>query len=93
MTFEASRPSERLTWLCDRFLISRVRGMVALIEECQREGAVRTLDAARLNYAILAICAMPFTIAAEFEATTGHDPSDPGEIERTIDFICSLIFV
>ncbi|MDB5584158.1 MAG: TetR-family transcriptional regulator [Bradyrhizobium sp.] len=93
MTFEAARPSARLTWLCDNFLVSEVQGTVALIEEAQREGAVRQLDPARLRYAILSICAVPFTIAAEYQATTGHDPFEPDEIEKTIGFICALVFV
>ena len=59
----------------------------------QREGTVMRVDPARLHYAILSICAVPFTISAEFEATTGHDPFAPEEIAKTIDFIFALVFV
>ncbi len=93
MTFEAAQPSERLTWLCDNFLVAQVREAVEMIEEAQRDGTVRRVDPARLRYAILSICAVPFTIAAEFQATTGHDPFDRDEIAKTIDFICDLVFV
>jgi TetR/AcrR family transcriptional regulator len=93
MTFEAALPSERLTWLCDNFLISQVCETVELIEQAQHAGAVRRVDPARLRYAILSICAVPFTIAAEFQATTGRDPFKSHEIEKTIDFICGLVFV
>lgn len=93
MTWEASRPSARLEWLCNNLLISQVRESVELIEAAQREGAVKALDPERLHYAILSICAVPFTISAEFEATTGHDPFAPEEIARSIDFICALVFV
>jgi TetR/AcrR family transcriptional regulator len=93
MTWEASRPSARLDWLCNNLLISLVRESVEIIEAAQREGTVMRVDPARLHYAILSICAVPFTISAEFEATTGHDPFAPEEIAKTIDFIFALIFV
>jgi len=93
MTWEASRPSARLNWLCNNLLISQVRQSVAIIEAAQREGTVMQVDPARLHYAILSICAVPFTISAEFEATTGHNPFAPEEIAKTIDFICALVFV
>jgi AcrR family transcriptional regulator len=93
MTFEAAQPTERLKWLCDDFLLADIQATLALIKEAQLEGAVRDLDPARLRYAILSICAVPFTIAAEFELTTGHSPFEPDEIEKTIAFICALIFV
>jgi TetR/AcrR family transcriptional regulator len=92
MTFEAAHPSPRLQWLCDELLISRVKETVDIIKAAQREGAVRRIDAARLYYAILSICAVPFTIAAEFKLTTGNNPFEPEEIEKTIDFICALVF-
>jgi len=91
MTFEAAHPGPRLQWLYDNLLRSRVKETVDIIEEAQREGAIRQIDAARLYYAILSISAVPFTIAAEFELTTGCDPFDPKEIEKTIDFILALI--
>jgi TetR/AcrR family transcriptional regulator len=93
MTAEAARTSERLTWLCDTYLIPWVRDTVALIEQAQRDGAVRRVDPARLHYAMLAIGSMPFAVAAEFKATTGYDPFRPEEIQKTIDFICELVFV
>jgi TetR/AcrR family transcriptional regulator len=93
MTWEASRPSARLDWLCNNFLVSLVRESVETIEAAQREGTVMRVDPARLHYAILSICAVPFTICAEFEATTGHDPFAPEEIAKTIDFIFALVFV
>jgi AcrR family transcriptional regulator len=92
MTFEAAHPSARLRWLCDNLLFAQVRETIEIIEAAQREGAVARVDPARLRYAILSICAVPFTIAAEFKMTTGHDPFEPEEIEKTIDFICALIF-
>ena len=91
MTFEAARPSPRLQWLYDNLLKSRVRETVHIIKAAQRDRAVRQIDAARLYYAILSISAVPFTIAAEFKLTTGRDPFDPEEVEKTIDFICALI--
>jgi AcrR family transcriptional regulator len=93
MTWEASRPSARLDWLCNNFLTSLVRESVAIIEAAQREGTVMRVDPARLHYAILSISAVPFTISAEFEATTGHDPFAPEEIAKTVDFILALVFM
>jgi TetR/AcrR family transcriptional regulator len=93
MTSDAAQASKRLTWLCQNFLLAQVREMVGLIKEAQHEGAVRRVDPARLRYAILSMGAVPFAIAAEFQATTGHNPFDPDEVQRTIDFICELVFV
>jgi hypothetical protein len=92
MTAEAAHASPRLQWLCDELLIARVKETVDIIEAAQREGAVRLVDAARLYYATLSISAVPFTISAEFKLTTGSDPFEPEEIEKTIDFICALVF-
>jgi TetR/AcrR family transcriptional regulator len=93
MTWEAAEPSARLEWLCNNFLISHVHENVRIIEAAQREGAVRQVDPARLHYAMLSICAVPFSITAEFEATTGRNPFAPDEIEKTIAFIFALVFV
>jgi TetR/AcrR family transcriptional regulator len=93
MTFEAASRSSRLDWLCDTLLSRQMRETVDIIEQAQREGAVPPVDAVRLRYAILSICAVPFSIAAEFETITGHSPFDPEQIEQTIAFICALVFV
>jgi hypothetical protein len=93
MTSDAAQASKRLTWLCENYLLAQVREMVELIKEAQRDGAVRRVDPSRLRYAILSMGAVPFAIAAEFQATTGHDPFDREEVQRTIDFICELVFV
>jgi AcrR family transcriptional regulator len=93
MTADAAQASKRLTWLCQNYLLAQVREMVGLIKEAQGEGAVRPVDPARLRYAILSMGAVPFAIAAEFQATTGHNPFDREEVRRTIDFICELVFV
>jgi len=93
MTSDAAQVSKRLTWLCENYLLAQVREMVDLIKEAQRDGAVRSVDPSRLRYAILSMGAVPFAIAAEFQATTGHNPFDREEVQRTIDFICELVFV
>ena len=92
MTFEAAHPTPRLQWLCDNLLMSQVQEDIKIIEDAQREGGVKRLDPARLRYAILSICAVPFTISAEFETITGHNPFAPTEIEQTIAFINALVF-
>jgi AcrR family transcriptional regulator len=93
MTSDAAQASKRLTWLCQNYLLAQVREMVDLIKEAQRDGAVRRVDPTRLRYAILSISAVPFAISAEFQATTGHNPFDREQVQRTIDFICELVFV
>jgi TetR/AcrR family transcriptional regulator len=93
MTSDAARANKRLTWLCQNYLLAQVREMVELIKDAQRDGVVKRVDPARLRYAILSISAVPFAIAAEFQATTGHNPFDGEEVQRTIDFICELVFV
>jgi hypothetical protein len=91
MTFEAAHPSPRLTWLYDNLLMSRIGETVDIIKAAQRERAIRQIDPVRLYYAILSIAAVPFTIAAEFKLTTGRDPFDLEEVEKTIDLIRALI--
>ncbi|SIO48751.1 transcriptional regulator, TetR family [Burkholderia sp. GAS332] len=91
MTFEATILSPRLQWLYDNLLMSRVGETVGIIKAAQREGAVRQIDPTRLYYAILSIAAVPFTIAAEFKLTTGRDPFDFEEVEKTIALIRALI--
>jgi len=70
MTFEGRSTERAVDLVVRQFPVAQVREAVEMIEEAQRDGTVRRVDPARLRYAILSICAVPFTIAAEFQATT-----------------------
>lgn len=92
MTLEAHLPSDRLQWMCEVFIERDFAKLRNLIVEAQKEGTVPPVDPARLRYAIAAMAAVPFAVAAEYRQLTGHDPFDPAEIDHTIEMIETLIF-
>lgn len=92
MTQEARQPSERLLWLCETFIKSDFENLCELIRAAQKEGAVREVNPARLRYAILALSAVPFSVAAEYQFLTQRDPFSHAEVESAIEFIERLVF-
>lgn len=93
MTYEAHQLSERLIWLCDTYLRENFDAFHDLISKGQKEGVVHQTPPARLRYAILAIAAIPFSIAAEYQYLAKRDPFSNAEIERTIELIERIIFI
>lgn len=93
MTLEAHRPSERLSWLCDKYLSRDYEHLTALIVAGQKAGLVRQVNPGRLRFAIIAMAAVPFSVAAEYEHLTGRNPSSVGEIESTIELIELLVLL
>ncbi len=92
MTQEARKPSERLHWLCETFIKKDFESVCELIRAGQKEGAVHEVNPARLRYAILALSAVPFTVAAEYQYLTQRDPFSRAEVENAIEFIERLVF-
>jgi len=93
VTMEAGSPNPRLLWLIEAFGQEVFDEMCALIKDAQREGAVKDLSPARLRYAITAMSAVPFSVAAEYEYFTGKNPFDSNEIDRIIELINELVFI
>lgn len=93
MTLEAHQPSERLIWLCENFVKEDFKKFCDLLIEGQTEGIVRPMNAARLRFAIVAMAAVPFSISAEYQYLTRHNPFSRAEIESTIELIESFVFI
>jgi AcrR family transcriptional regulator len=94
MTLEAARLSPRLVWLTENFTRQSYNEFVLLAEEAQREGAIRAdVNPARLRFAVQAMVAVPFSVAAEYEYLTGKSPFTGSEIDRTIELIHHMVFI
>lgn len=93
MTQEGGQLSPRLVWLCENFVRSGFEEFVSLTVAAQREGSVRAdFQPERLRYAVVSIASVPFSVAAEYEYFIDKSPFSPGEIERTIEMICGMVF-
>jgi AcrR family transcriptional regulator len=93
MTMESTQGTSRLDWLIDRHLRDHFDTICGLIRSAQREGTVREGDPARLYYQIIASGAAAFTLSGEYLALTGRDVFAESEVEQTIEFINSVIFI
>jgi TetR/AcrR family transcriptional regulator len=93
MTLEGHQVSERLIWLCETYLKDDFKDLCALIVEGQKDNTVRQMNPGRLRYAIIAVAAVPFSVAAEYQYLTKHNPFAPMEIASTIALIKHLVFV
>lgn len=92
MTLEGHQPSERLIYMCDNFIQQNYKTVCALIVEGQAEGAVVEGDPSHLRMAITAMAAVPFSVSAEYQYLTRHNPFAKNEIEAIIQLIKRLIF-
>jgi AcrR family transcriptional regulator len=92
MTLEAHTLSERLTWMCTKYLKSDFNDFCEIIAEAQKRGTARKLNPARVRYAIVAIAAVPFSVSSEYKLLTKRNPFSSTEIESTIDFINTFVF-
>lgn len=93
MIQETHQLSERLSWACDNYTRRDFIKVCDLISKGQEEGEVREGNPARLRYAIVAMAAVPFSVAAEYEYLTNRNPFSSAEIENAITLINHLIFV
>ena len=93
MIQEAHQPSERLAWACDNYTKRDFNKTCDLIAKGQEEGEVRAGNPARLRFAIIAMAATPFSVAAEYQYLTNRNPFSSAEIESAIDLINHLVFV
>jgi AcrR family transcriptional regulator len=93
MTQEAGHLSPRLVWMIENFTKAAYTEFVKLVEDAQRDGAIRTdVHPHRLRFAVFAIAAVPFSVAAEYEYLTGRDPFQRNEIAKTIELIQHMVF-
>jgi TetR/AcrR family transcriptional regulator len=93
LTAEAAHATPRMLWLAERFFKQGFENWLSLIKEAQREGAVRDVDAARLRFAIVAMTAVPFAVAAEYEYFTGKNPFARSEVTQLIEMVCDMVFI
>lgn len=92
MTLEGHQPSERLIYMCDNYIQHNYKTVCALIAEAQAEGAVVDGDPSHLRMAITAMAAVPFSVSAEYQYLTRHNPFAKSEIDAIISLIKRLIF-
>jgi TetR/AcrR family transcriptional regulator len=92
VTFEGHQLSSRLTWLCDTYVKKDFEKACELIVACQKNGTVRQINPAQLRFAIIAMSAVPFAVAAEYQYLTNRNPLSRAEVENTIDLINRLVF-
>ena len=93
VTSEAAHATPRMLYLVEHFAKQGFEKWCSLIEEAQREGAVRRVNPARLRYAIVAMASVPFAVAAEYEYFTGKSPFSRNEVSQMIDMICEMVFI
>jgi TetR/AcrR family transcriptional regulator len=93
LTAEAAHPTPRMLWLTERFHKQGFENWVSLIQDAQREGAVRNVSPARLRFAIVAMVSVPFAVAAEYEYFTGKSPFSKNEVAQMIDMVCEMVFI
>ena len=82
-----------MLWLTERFGKQGFENWCSLIEDAQREGAVQKVSPARLRFAIVAMTAVPFAVAAEYEYFTGKSPFSKNEVAQMIDMVCEMVFI
>jgi AcrR family transcriptional regulator len=93
MTLEGHQMSERLIWMCEKYIKRNSDALCALIFRGQQEGAVIEGDPARIRLAITAMAAVPFSVGAEYQYLTKTSPFNPPEIEANIKLIEDLLFI
>lgn len=92
ITQEAHRPTPRLIWLCETYAKPDFKLLCDLLAEGQREGTVRIVSPMRLRFAMVAIAAVPFSVAAEYQYLAERNPFSAAEIEGSIELIERLVF-
>jgi TetR/AcrR family transcriptional regulator len=90
MTSEGRANSDRLTWLVER----HSRRMYSLMENFAPLMDMPTglNTPVRLYYAIVGLATAPFALAPEFKLLSGIDPFSEDELERTVEFLETLLF-
>ena len=93
MTQQSTQGSQRIHWLIDAHLRQSFAQVCGLIARGQSAGAVRQGDPARLYYAVVGLAGTLFSVSTEFQALTGRDVFDAGELQDTIALIFDFLFV
>lgn len=92
MSHESHERTERLDWLCERFIKRHFELMTSTISAAQREGTVQPVAPERLSHAIVGMASIA-SQAAEFGEVAGRDLFSPAEMEKTIRSIYQLVFI
>jgi AcrR family transcriptional regulator len=93
MTLECHQMSDRLIWMCEKYVKRNSDALCNLIFRGQQEGSVIEGDPARIRLAIVAMAAVPFSVAAEYQYLTKTSPFNLPEIDANIQLIEDLLFV
>jgi len=93
MLQEGGSLTPRSIWLAETRTKALYDEFCNLARDCQKAGEIRSnAPIHRLFYAVIAIAALPFSVAAEYEYLTGKDPFSKGEIKRTMTILEELLF-
>jgi TetR/AcrR family transcriptional regulator len=90
MTSEGRASSERLNWLVERHSRRMYRLMESFAPLMDMPTGLNT--PVRLYYAIVGLATAPFALAPEFKLLSGIDPFSEDELERTVEFVETLLF-
>lgn len=92
MMMESTQYSDRLPWLVENQLQPHYELVTDLIKILQKEGKVWPVDPLRLYYSIIGISGMLSSAAHEIELLAGTDVFKDDELERTKNFLSTLVF-
>lgn len=92
MAMENHEDTERLDWLCERFVRPHNKTMNDIIVRAQQEGSICNIPPERLSHAIVGMATI-FSQAAEFKKINRKNLFSAIEIQKTIDSIEQLVFI
>jgi TetR/AcrR family transcriptional regulator len=90
ITSEGRASSERLTWLVEKHSRRMYDLMKTSTPLLDIPAGLNT--PIRLHYAIVGLATAPFTLAPEFKLLSGIDPFSEHELERTVEFVETILF-
>ncbi len=89
MAHEATRSSDRLTWLVDTHLAARHRALTTRWTRLAEAGVVAPIDPDVLYHTVIGAAALLYSNGPE-ALLLGLDPSDPALVERHADTLVAL---
>jgi AcrR family transcriptional regulator len=76
MVHEATTPSDRLTWMVERYVRPLYDSVRAAWVRLREAGYAAPVDASMVHYVLVGAASLPYVNAAEARMLTGVDPTD-----------------
>lgn len=92
MIMASTQSADRLSWVIVQQLRPHYELVTGLITTLQKQGKVWPVDPLRLYYSIVGIPGTIALVAPEIEQIAGTHVFSPAEIERTKQFMATLVF-